>query len=111
MRCLPLRSQETLIPWTRLVFAPQTAQDLKRLTEFFLDRDPIAAREIVDILIDGLNIPKHHPLIGRTVENAYRELVISRGRTGYVALDAYDVTRNVALVLAIRHQRECGFID
>lgn len=96
---------------TRLVFAPQTAQDLKRLTEFFLDNDPIAASGIVEILIHGLSILKHHPLVGRAVENGYRELVISRGRTGYVALYTYDDTRNVALVLAIRHQRECGFID
>ena len=52
-----------------------------------------------------------HPLVGRTVENNYRELVISRGRTGYVALYTYDVIRDVALIVAIRHQRESGFID
>lgn len=96
---------------TRLVFAPQTAKDLKRLTEFLLDSTPEAASETVDILIDGLNILKHHPLAGRTVENDYRELVISRGRTGYVALYAYDVSRNVAIILAIRHQRESGFVE
>jgi len=96
---------------TRLVFAPQTAQDLKRLTEFLLDTDPNAANETVNILIDGLSILKQHPLVGRTVEQGYRELVISRGRTGYVALYSYDATRNVALILAIRHQRESGFID
>lgn len=96
---------------TRLVFAPQTVKDLKRLTEFLLDSTPEAASETVDILIDGLNILKHHPLAGRTVENDYRELVISRGRTGYVALYAYDVSRNVAIILAIRHQRESGFVE
>ena len=96
---------------TRLVFAPQTAQDLKRLTEFLLDTDPNAANETVNILIDGLSILKQHPLVGRTVEQGYRELVISRGRTGYVALYSYDATHNVALILAIRHQRESGFID
>ncbi|MBI3480601.1 MAG: type II toxin-antitoxin system RelE/ParE family toxin [Nitrosomonadales bacterium] len=95
----------------RLVFAPQAAQDLKRLTEFLLDADPDAANETIGILIDGLNILKQHPLVGRNIEQGYRELVISRGRTGYVALYAYDKTRNVALILAIRHQRESGFID
>ena len=95
----------------RLVFAPQAAQDLKRLTEFLLETDPLAANETVSVLIDGLVILKQHPLIGRTIEQDYRELVISRGRTGYVALYRYDVTRNVVLVLAFRHQRESGFID
>jgi hypothetical protein len=31
-----------------------------------------------------------HPLIGRVVEKGYRELVISRGRSGYLALYRYD---------------------
>lgn len=95
----------------RLVFAPQAAQDLKRLTEFLYNADPVAADETVAILIDGLSILKQHPLVGRTVEQGYRELVISRGRTGYVALYTYDTTRDVMLILAIRHQRESGFVD
>ena len=95
----------------RLIFAPQVAQDLKRLTEFLIDTDPHAANETVSVLVDGLQILKQHPLVGRTIEQGYRELVISRGRTGYVALYTYDVTRNVTLILAIRHQRESGFID
>ena len=95
----------------RLVFAPQTAKDLKRLTEFFLDTAPDAAGEIVNILIDGLSILRHHPLVGRIVENGFRELVISRGRTGYVALYTYDASRDVAIILALRHQRESGFVE
>ena len=95
----------------RLVFAPQAAQDLKRLTEFLIDTDPHAANETVSVLVDGLQILKQHPLVGRTIEQGYRELVISRGRTGYVALYTYDATHNVTLILAIRHQRESGFID
>lgn len=95
----------------RLVLAPQATQDLKRLTEFLLDTDPHAANETVSVLIDGLQIPKRHMLVGRTVEQGYRELVISRGRTGYVALYACDTTRNVALIFAIRRQRESGLID
>jgi plasmid stabilization system protein ParE len=51
-----------------------------------------------------------HPLIGRSVESACRELVISRGKSGYVALYRYDEVRDAVLVLAIRHQREAGCI-
>lgn len=95
----------------RLVFAPQAAQDLKRLNEFLINTDPHTANDTLKVLIDGLKILKHHPLVGRSVENNYRELIISRGRTGYVALYSYDITRNVALILAIRHQRESGFVE
>lgn len=54
---------------------------------------------------------REHPLVGRPAEHGYRELLISRGRTGYVALYKYDVEQDVAIVLAVRHQRECGFDD
>lgn len=94
---------------TRLVLAPRAAEDIRRLVEFLLDNEPEAARETAAVLMDGLQILKSHPLIGRIAERAYRELVISRGRTGYVALYAYDVLQDVALVLAVRHQREGGF--
>jgi plasmid stabilization system protein ParE len=50
-----------------------------------------------------------HPLIGRPVEFDLRELVISRGRTGYVALYSFEEERDAVLILAIRHQREAGY--
>lgn len=45
-------------------------------------------------------------LLGRSVRSELRELVISFGRTGYVAL--YRVVRSQVEVLSIRHQREVG---
>jgi plasmid stabilization system protein ParE len=38
-----------------------------------------------------------------------RELLISQGKTGYVALYAYEAPHDAILVLAVRHQREAGF--
>lgn len=40
-----------------------------------------------------------------------RELVISRGNTGYLALYIYDKDADAASVLAVRHQREVGYQD
>ena len=37
-----------------------------------------------------------------------RELVISHGSTGYLALYRYHEIRDLVTVLAIRHQRELG---
>ena len=47
-----------------------------------------------------------HPLVGRIVECGLREMVISRGRSGYVALYRYDAESDQVLILAVRHQRE-----
>jgi plasmid stabilization system protein ParE len=46
-----------------------------------------------------------HPLLGRPAGHGLRELLISRGRTGYVALYQYDAATDAVVVLAVRHQR------
>jgi len=51
-----------------------------------------------------------HPLIGRRVEGELRELIISYGQTGYVALYRFVVSRDEVRLLALRHQREVGFL-
>jgi plasmid stabilization system protein ParE len=52
---------------------------------------------------------KRHPLMGRPAEQGLRELLISRGRSGYIALYRYDAKTDTVLVLRVRHQREAGF--
>ena len=84
-------------------------QDIERLAEFLMESDALAAGATAEVLTGGLKILKDHPLVGRPAELGYRELLISRGRTGYVALYKYEVERDAAIVLAIRHQRESGF--
>ncbi len=51
----------------------------------------------------------HHPEIGRLVEQGLRELIISRGKSGYVALYWYNSVTDAVLLLAIRHQKEAGY--
>ena len=51
-----------------------------------------------------------HPLLGRRVHGDFRELVISYGQTGYIALYRFVVPQSEARVLAIRHQLEIGFV-
>jgi len=51
-----------------------------------------------------------HPLIGRRIEGDLRELVISFGATGYIALYRFVVRRDEVRVLALRHQREIGYL-
>ena len=90
------------------MFAPAALNDLDRLAEFLLDQSERLAAETKPLLIDGLQLLERHPLIGRRVEKGLRELLISRGRSGYVALYRYAVESDTVIVLAIRHQREAG---
>lgn len=94
--------------------------DLERLQDFAeLSGDPIA--DITDsndasiglavFLLDAMTVLSHQPGIGRRAEQGRRELVISRGRSGYLAKYRVYVDTDQVLILRIRHQREAGYRD
>jgi plasmid stabilization system protein ParE len=94
---------------TRLALGAGARRDLARLAEFLAIRDPAAAEATVDLIIDALRILEQHPRIGRPASNRLRELIIHRGRTGYIALYRVGSDEQDVEVLAIRHQRESGY--
>ncbi len=94
-----------------LIYSAQALADLERLTDFLIESDPNAALSTIDLIEEAIDVLKRHPLIGRPVEPPLRELVISRGRTGYLALYSFEPADEVVLILAIRHQRELGYGD
>ena len=94
---------------TVVVFSAQAEADIDRLTDFLAETDVLAATAIADIILDAARILVRHPGIGRRTRRGQRELVISRGRSGYVALYREDVARDRVEILAIRHQRESGY--
>jgi len=48
--------------------------------------------------------------VGRRIHDEIRELVISHGTTGYSARYRFLVPQDAVRVLAIRHQREIGYV-
>jgi plasmid stabilization system protein ParE len=94
----------------KIVYHDKARDDVMRLVEFLIESDVDAALAIFNIIDDGISLLKNHPKIGRPTESdVLRELVISRGRTGYVALYEFDELRELVIVLRIKHQREAGF--
>lgn len=93
----------------KLSYSGRALADLERLTDFLIGTDPKAALETVGLIEEAVSLLVRHPLIGRPVESSLRELVISRGRTGYVALYSFEEAQDAVLILAIRHQREAGY--
>ena len=94
---------------TRLAYAPRAILDLERLQQFVAANDPSAATAAAQAIVSGVSILAQHPLIGRPAESGMRELVISRGHTGYVALYDYLAPIDTVVILAFRHQREAGY--
>lgn len=92
-----------------LVYTAQALRDLERLSDFLLETDPLAAQDTTVLIFEALEILAQHPEIGRKVHFGQRELVISRGRTGYLALYRFLPNVDRILILAVRHQRESGY--
>lgn len=93
-----------------IVYSARALANIERAFEFLRDKDPRAAGEAVQAIQSAVNSLASHPLIGRRVEGVIRELVISFGQTGHVALYRFVVMRDEVRVLALRHQRELGYL-
>ena len=93
----------------RVVYSERALSDFEGIFEFIADENPSLAAETVSIIQEAITILERHPLIGRAVEGELRELIISRGKTGYVALYSYLELEDVVQVLALKHQREAGY--
>lgn len=94
-----------------LIYTRRAFADLERISRFLADQGPATVRAALDVIADAMQILERHPLIGRPAEQRMRELVISRGKTGYVALYDYHPHDDLVVSLAVRHQREAGYGD
>lgn len=94
---------------TRVELVPEILEDLDRVFDHWAAYDALLAPVRVQALLDGLKVLRHSPEIGRPLPGGQRELVIGRGAQGYVARYRYLAEVDVAVVLAIRSQRELGY--
>ena len=93
----------------KIVYSSRARIDLVRISDFLAGTGSGSAVELLDLIDEAIRILARHPLVGRQVESGLRELVISQGKTGYVALYSYEKKHDAVLILSIRHQREAGF--
>jgi len=89
-----------------LRFTPAALGDLERLATFLRESDPPAAAEVIPVILDALRVLAAYPLVGRPIDVKRRELVIFRGRTGYLAQYSFRLATDEVVILAVRHQRE-----
>lgn len=94
-----------------IVFDAEALDDLERIFEFNFERDPPTALEHIDKIRGAVMILDAHPEIGRALGrgSTLRELVISHGKTGYIALYDYSPVERLVRIVAVRHQREAGY--
>lgn len=91
------------------MYSAKALADLQRAFTFLAEHDPDAGDGTATAIRSAVEMLERHPLVGRIVSGELRELVISYGRTGYLALYRFVPHRDEVRVLAIRHQRELDY--
>jgi plasmid stabilization system protein ParE len=81
---------------------------LEQIFEFIATTDPKRALATVQRIREAVMILERHPLIGQSVEDGRRELIVSRGRSAHVALYRWLPADETILVLAVRDARQAG---
>ena len=93
-----------------VVYSARALSHIERAFELLANANPDAAIAAAGAIRSAVENLATHPLIGRRVHGDIRELVISYGQTGYIALYRFVVAQDEVRLLAIRHQREIGFV-
>jgi addiction module RelE/StbE family toxin len=93
----------------KVVYSRRALDHIERAFSFLRDKNPEAALDAVAAIQSAVENLAAHPLVGRRLEGELRELIISYGHSGYVALYRFVIASDEVRVLAIRHQREMGF--
>ena len=92
-------------------FTPAALDDLERLFDFYADIDLELAKRSNDAIRKAIQLLRDFPFSGRKVDEGLplvRELLISFGSAGYVALFEIE-GESLVTVLAIRYQRESDY--
>ena len=93
----------------RVQITTRALADLERLFDFLAEHNPELARERMLSVRQAFELLSDHPLLGRQAEDGRRELILSRGRFGYVAKYRGVPAEDVVLILTVRHQLEAGY--
>ena len=93
----------------QVVYSTHALDNLNRAFEFLHEHDTDAATAAAVCIREAADTLRNHPLIGRLAQHDLRELVISYGKTGYVALYRFLPALDQVQILAIRYQRELDY--
>jgi plasmid stabilization system protein ParE len=93
----------------QVIYSTRALENLERAFEFLASKDAKSGAAAVAAIRGAVEVLAKHPYIGRATSAGLRELVISYGSSGYMALYWFAPGRDEVVVLALRHQRELDY--
>lgn len=103
------RTCRTAQALAKVVYSRRALDHIERAFGLLRDQDPEAGLDAVTAIQSAVENLAAHPLVGHRLEGELREMIVSYGPSGYIALYRFVIARDEVRVLAIRHQREMGF--
>ena len=95
---------------SRIELAPEVAEDFERILDHLAQYEVDDRADRIGEIIQAISVLEHNPLIGRPASGEMHELVIGRRTHGHIALYRYVAAIDTVFVLAIRSQREAGYV-
>ncbi len=92
-----------------MIYSSRALGHLERAIATLRDEAPAARAGLAGALRVAAECLASNALAGRRIDGDIRELAVSHGRTGLVALYRFVIARDEVRILAIRPQRELGF--
>lgn len=95
----------------RVIITAGAGRGLERCRQLLAQNNPQAARRAGQAIERQFALLETNPEIGRPLTDLppLRELLISFGDSGYIALYRHDPSANAVYVLAFRHQKQAGY--
>ncbi|PRP68480.1 plasmid stabilization protein [Chromobacterium amazonense] len=95
----------------QVIITEGALRGLEKCRRFLADKAPEAAKRAGQVIEREFLLLETAPEIGRPFPEMpeLRELMITFGDSGYVALYRYEPAANAVYVLSFRHQKEAGY--
>jgi len=94
----------------QIELASEVGNDIDRILAHLVKYDVEDPAARIKEIIQAISVLENNPFIGRLIHHDKRELVIGRRSHGYLALYRYITEIDVVFILALRSQKEAGYI-
>ncbi len=95
----------------QIIITEDAAHRLERCRLFLAGKNPQAAIRAGQTIEHHFRLLETEPDIGRPLDDTpeLRELIITFGSSGYIALYLHEIKSDTVYVLAFRYQKEAGY--
>lgn len=92
----------------KLVFLPEASDDIDRLYEFLVEKNPVAAQKAMLAIDEGIRLLSGNPNIGVVIPERpdYQQLFIPFGKSAYVLRYRVHAETDTLAVVRVWHGKE-----